>query len=161
MEDFGDKIIWLFERSRDEIESCIDNEVCDGPQTSEIHMQPSFVDENQTIFMLTLSLMAGAIQWPPLAKSAHVLQGMSFEWPHLVDNSYLGIGIGLFWKIKICIKRGLLKDFPILYTQKHSGIKLATAFLRPFSAFRTHSGYRDSGYHHQPSAIIIILSSDL
>ena len=29
--------------------------------------------------LLTLSLMAGAIQWPPLAKSAPVLQGRRFE----------------------------------------------------------------------------------
>ena len=33
----------------------------------------------QTNLLLTLNLMAGAIQWPPLAKSAPVLQGRRFE----------------------------------------------------------------------------------
>ena len=42
-------------------------------------------------FYLTLCLMGGGIECPPLAKSAPVHQGLTFEWPWSDDNSYLYI----------------------------------------------------------------------
>ena len=41
--------------------------------------------------LLTLYLMGGGIECPPLAKSAPVHQGLTFEWPWRDDNSYLYI----------------------------------------------------------------------
>ena len=79
---------------------------------------------------LTLSLMAGAIQWPPLAKSAPVLQGRRFEWPQLMTipiwvyiwrfftlmdkkvsrKSFRAMLLrqGSLWKHIICIKRKII-----------------------------------------------------
>ena len=47
--------------------------------------------------ILTLLYPGGGHNDPPLAKSAPVLQGLHFEWPKLVDNSYLPLYYGVIF----------------------------------------------------------------
>ena len=107
---------------------------------------------NISVLYLTLSLMAGAIQWPPLAKSAPVLQGRRFEWPQLMTIPIwvyiwrffclLGKNIsrkkframllrqGSCWKIKFCIIMCSKKYFSVLYMWKTHASHLTVVNLR-------------------------------